>query len=38
MLFRSHVAAASANGSLVALDYIPKDGDAITLVPPVQGG
>jgi sulfur carrier protein ThiS len=33
-----HVAAASANGSLVALDYVPKDGDAITLVPPVQGG
>ena len=32
-----HVAAASANGSLVALDYVPKDGDAITLVPPVQG-
>jgi len=33
-----HVAAASANGGLVALDYVPKDGDAITLVPPVQGG
>lgn len=33
-----HVAAASANGNLVALDYVPKDGDAITLVPPVQGG
>ena len=29
---------ASANGSLVALDYVPKDGDVITLVPPVQGG
>ena len=32
------VAAASANGNLVALDYVPRDGDAITLVPPVQGG
>lgn len=32
------VAAASANGDLVPLDYVPSDGDAITLVPPVQGG
>jgi sulfur carrier protein ThiS len=32
------VAAASANGSLIALDDVPSDGDTITLVPPVQGG
>jgi sulfur carrier protein ThiS len=32
------VAAVSANGNLVALDYVPSNGDAITLVPPVQGG
>jgi sulfur carrier protein ThiS len=33
-----HVAVATANGSKIALDYAPRDGDEITLLPPVQGG
>lgn len=33
-----HVAMATANGDKIALDDAPKDGDEITLLPPVQGG
>jgi molybdopterin converting factor small subunit len=29
---------AFANGGLVTLGYTPRDGDVITLRPPVQGG
>jgi sulfur carrier protein ThiS len=32
------VAVATANGSKVALDYAPGDGDEIALLAPVQGG
>jgi sulfur carrier protein ThiS len=33
-----HVAMAFANGGLITLGYVPRDGDVITLRPPVQGG
>jgi molybdopterin converting factor small subunit len=33
-----HVAMATANGGKVPLDDAPKDGDEISLLPPVQGG
>ncbi|MBI4861317.1 MAG: MoaD/ThiS family protein [Candidatus Riflebacteria bacterium] len=33
-----HVAMAFANDKLIALAYVPREGDVITLRPPVQGG
>jgi len=33
-----HVAMAFVDGRLINLSYTPKDGDVITLRPPVQGG
>ncbi len=32
------VAFAYSDGSIKRLDYVPKDGDTITLQPPVSGG
>jgi len=33
-----HVAMAFVGDRLVTLSYVPRDGDVITLRPPVQGG
>jgi hypothetical protein len=33
-----HVAMAFSGERLITLAYVPKDGDVITLRPPVQGG